>query len=135
MGIKGKLLRKALEAYPDAVKYYNELGRQIAWIEYERINVRGVRFDPDKVPNSNTGESRNTATIYTRQYDDAKEEQAYIRQLIYWVSKARTSLPPEDWALLEARYVQRTGIDTLADRFGVSHDTMKYRIDAIFRKI
>ena len=135
MGIKGKLLRKALEVYPDAIKYYNECGRQIARIEYERINVRGVRFDPYKVPSSNTGESRNTATLYDRQLNEAREEQAYVRQLIYWVTKTVATLPADEAALLEARYVQRTGIDALAERFGVSHDTMKYRIDAIFRKI
>ncbi len=131
---KAKILRKLLESYEAIGEYRTELLTQKDYYEYQRANVRGVSYDPDKVPTVSPV-NRNTALDYDRQLEQINAELSFTRVLLAWTAEQLQAMTDADRTTIMMRYAAKKTIDQMAADIGITAEQMKYKIYTILQKI
>lgn len=131
---KATILRKLLECYEAIADYQTELLREIDYYEYQRVNVRGISYDPDKVPTASPS-IHSTALLYDRQIEECRQELTFTNSLIRWIADQLQTLTEPDRQTLMERYTAKKTIDQMAAELNITPEQMKYRIYGILTKI
>lgn len=132
MNPRGKVARKAFEAFRDAKAYYMELERERQAIQYHRNNVKGVNYEPH-LGGSGSGET--LALIMGERMDTVIHEMYRLQILLDFVNVTLDELETEDESLLRERYVEGLTIETMALARGISRDQVKYKIESVFARL
>lgn len=133
MKAKGQLFRKLLEAYAPMKEYYSELAAEKMEIEYKRINVRGISYNPNRVPRS-TPEYRSTALVYDFRLGDIEREMNVMEGINGWIWENLNRLDESERALVRDKYILCGSEDDLTAKYG-GKDEIRAEIRRICRKI
>ncbi len=132
MSKRGDLIRKALEAFPSARKYYYHLLDQMAYYQYMRNNVKGINFEP-KLGGSGSGETM--ALAYDKEVTQINAELYRLQIFLDWVNDLLDGIDSEDESLIRERFIEGWPLDKMATTRGWSKDQVRYRIDRIIEEL
>ena len=132
MNHRGRLIRKAFEAFLDAKAYYKECYRLYDAIQYKRNNVKGVNYEP-KVPGTGSGETK--ALLYDREMQTVSAELYRLQLYLDWINTLLDEFDTDDEAFIRERYIEGMQLETIAEAHGLTREGVKYKYEQIFRNL
>ena len=132
MNHKGRMVRKAFEAFIDAKAYYKEMHRLYDAIQYKRNNVKGVNYEP-KMPGTGKGETK--ALLYDKEMQIVSRELYRLQMYLEWINELLDGFDTEECAFIRERYIEGWNIDQIAEAHGMTKEGVKYKYESIFRNL
>ena len=132
MNHKGRMVRKAFEAFIDAKAYYKETYRLYDAIQYKRNNVKGVNYEP-KMPGTGKGETK--ALLYDREMQIVSRELYRLQLYLEWINELLDGFDAEECAFIRERYIEGWNIEQIAEAHGMTKEGVKYKYESIFRNL
>lgn len=133
MNPKATITRKLLEALPAVQQYATEQRQCIEYYEYERTGVKGIAYDPNKVPTASPG-GHNRATDWEAQISNCRCELEFCYSIMRWLERYADTLTDEERELIHRRYIGGETVEQIAATENITPDAVKYRISQILAK-
>ena len=132
MNHKGRMIRKAFEAFIDARAYYGECSRLYDAIQYKRNNVKGINYEP-KIPGNGTGETK--ALLYDREMQIVSRELYRLQLYLEWINELLDGFDTKECTFIRERYIEGWNIEQIAEAHGMTKEGVKYKYESIFRNL